>query len=114
MRPIPFNLPDVGFREINGKVYVEDGFLVIRLSDALFGEFDKEKREIRIEPAALAQVRIDRGLLKDRLVLRPEDDRLLEAIPGDHDLEVALRIWRNRRDEVRALVRELSIQLEEE
>lgn len=107
MKPIPFTLPDVGLREIEGKVYLEDGFLVIHIKDALFGEFDKEKRQIRIEPSTLTQVRIDRGVVRDRLVLRPEDNRLLDAIPGDYDLEIELRIWRNRRGDVLTLVREL-------
>ncbi len=114
MRPIPFNLPDVGFREIGGKVYLEDGFLVIRLSNALFGEFDKEKREIRIEPAALSQVRLDEGLLRDKFVLRPLDNRLLDAIPGDYDLEVELQVWRNRRTELQMLVRELIREMDSE
>ncbi len=113
LKPIPFTLPDIGFREIDGKVYLEDGFLVIHLRNALFGEFDKEKRQIRIQPTTLAQVRIDRGIFKDRLVLRPEDNRLLDAIPGDYDLEIGLRIWRNRRSDVVALVRELGRTLED-
>ena len=108
MKPIPFELPDVGLREINGKVFLEDGFLVLKLQDAFLGEFDKDKKEIRIEPAALSQVRLDKGVLKDRLVLRPADERLLEAVPGDHDLEVELRIWRNKRDDVRSLVRAIT------
>lgn len=112
MKPIPFTLPDIGFREIEGKVYLEDNFLVIHLKNALFGEFDKEKTQIRIEPSTLTQVRLDRGVFKDRLVLRPEDNRLLDAIPGDYDLEIELRIWRNRRNDVLALVRELGRSLE--
>ena len=105
MKPIAFELPDVGLREVSGKVYLDDdGFLIISLQNALFGEFDKEKREVRIEPAALKQIRLEKGVFKDRLVLRPENDRLLKIIPGDHVVEVELRVWRNRRNELRRLV----------
>lgn len=104
MDPIAFELMDIGLREISGKVYLDDEFLVFDLQDALVGEFDKEYRTIKIEPAALEMVYIDRGVIRDRLCIRPKTSELLEAMPGSHGAEVCLKIWRTARKKAEALV----------
>ena len=106
MNRIPFQLPDVGLREIRGSVYLGERFLVIELEDSLLGEWDKDVRTIDIEPGALSEIRIEKRFFKDRLVLRPTTRTLLDAIPGDHAREVALEIWRNYRRDVVRLVAE--------
>lgn len=101
---IPFTLPDVGLREIRGYVYLRDAFLVLEVEDALLGEWDRDARTIEIEAGALSEIRLDRRLLKDRLVLQPATRVLLDAVPGDHVREVSLEIWRKYRRDVLELV----------
>ncbi len=103
MERIPFVLPDVGLREISGHLYVENDFLVIELLDALMGEFDKEKKVIEIEPAALEVLQLDTGIFKDKLVVRTYSSEFLKHIPGDHEGEVVFRCWRKYRDGLRRL-----------
>ncbi len=64
MTPIPFMLPDIGLREIAGSIYLTDRFLVIDIENALLGEFDKDRSTIEVEPGALAEVRLEKGLLQ--------------------------------------------------
>ncbi len=104
MERIPFELPDVGLREISGHLYIENDFLVIELVDALVGEFDKDKKTIEIEPAALKLLEINTGVLKDKLIVRTYSSEFLKHIPGDHTGEVAFSCWRNHRDRLRRLV----------
>lgn len=107
---VAFTLPDVGLREIKGLAYVEDGWLVLKVEDGLLGVMDVERKEVRIEPGALADVHVRRGLLSDRLVLTPRRAALLDAIPGTHRVSVDLIVSRKYRgdlerlcDDVRAL-----------
>lgn len=104
MNRIPFTLPDVGLRELKGLVYIEDGFLVVRLQDALFGILDEEKRRIEIEPGALEELRVEWRFFKDRLILRPRSTTLLDVIPGEHRAAVELRVWRKYRVDLMQLV----------
>jgi hypothetical protein len=101
---IAFTLPDVGLREVKGLVYMDDDALVLKLHDALLGMLDDERKEIRIEPSALASVSIQRGLLRDRLVLRPKRPDLLDAVPGEHASAVELRVKRRHRGALEELV----------
>lgn len=104
MLRIPFSLPDVGLREVNGLVYVEDGYLKIRLKDAFLGEFDEDRRTIQVEPDALRSLDLRRGLLRDRLVIVPWRSELLEAVPGEHANAVELRVRRKHRADLEALI----------
>jgi hypothetical protein len=104
MHPIDFSLPDVGLREINGTVYVQDGFLVLHLRNALLGAVDVEKDLIKIEPQALEELYIRYGVFKDRLVIRPKQATLLDLVPGEHDLVIQLRVWRTARPDLEQLV----------
>lgn len=106
MNRITFTLPDVGLREIRGMVYVADGYLVLKVQNALLDELDVEKDIVKIEPTALADVWIKRGLLRDRLVLEPKRRELLDLIPGEHRNALELRIWRKYRDDLIRLVEE--------
>lgn len=106
MNRLAFTLPDVGLREIKGFVYVDDGYLVLEVQNALLGVLDVEKERIKVEPNALEDLHIKRGLIKDRLVLKPKRVDLLDLVPGDHRVAVELRIWRKHRDDLEALVEE--------
>lgn len=101
---IPFTLPDVGLREIRGLVYLDEGFLVLRMQNALLGVLDTEQDTFKIEPRALAEIRIRRGLLRDRLVIAPKRMELLDLVPGEHLSSVELRVWRKYRPELQRLV----------
>ena len=103
MNPIPFMLPDIWLREIAGSIYLTGSFLVIEIENALLGAFDKDRSTIEVEPGALAEVRLEKGLFKDRIILRPHGRDLLEAIPGEHASEVALVIWKIYRKRTQVL-----------
>jgi hypothetical protein len=101
---IPFTLPDVGLREIEGMISIEDEFIVLDLSDKLLGLVDLDEKTIKIEPAALREVRLQRRPFKDRLILVPKKKALLDAVPGKHASDVRLRIWRTQRSETERLL----------
>ena len=106
MRPIPFQLPDLhgGLTEIKGNLYLDDEFLVFDLETALLGEFDKEHQVIKIEPRALAEIRLDPGVFRDRLCVRPKKRDLLTAMPGTYGTELVLKIWTRHRARAEHLV----------
>lgn len=104
MTAVPFDLPDVGLREIKGEAYLDQGFIVLVVEDALAGEFDREQQIIKVEPSALADVRFERGILKDKICLRPKTRELLDTMPGRHLAELKLRVWVKHRESARRLV----------
>lgn len=106
MNRVAFTLPDVGLREVRGLVYIEEGYLVLQIKNALLGVLDAEKDTFKIEPGALEEVRIKRGFFKDRLVLTPKKADLLDAVPGEHRSAVELRVWRKYRQDLERLVEE--------
>jgi hypothetical protein len=104
MTRVSFSLPDVGLRELRGMAHVEDGFLVLSLQDALLGFADTQKTTVKIAPEALADLRIERGIARDRLVIEPKGVELLETIPGNHRTAVRLRVSRRQRRDLEELV----------
>lgn len=107
MNRIPFTLPDVGLREIEGMVWVEDGYLVIQLSNKLLGIVDEDREVIKIEPSALRDIDLRKRPFKDRLVLTPKKHDLLDVIPGKHANDVQLRVWKTKREDLQRLVIEI-------
>ena len=106
MHPIPFQLPDLnsGFTEVKGVLYLDDEFLVFRVETALLGEFDKEHQVIKIEPRALDEIRLEPGIFRDRLCVRPKKRELLTAMPGTYETELVLKIWNRHRARAEHLV----------
>ncbi len=104
---IPFQLPDVGLREISGEIYLEDGYLVLDVVDALVGELDKDLQLIKIEPSAVKQIHLEPGLIADRLRIRPKKEDLLRLIPGTHQQELRLKIRKRDREEAEFLIHEV-------
>lgn len=107
MTRIPFELPDVGLREIKGLLSTEDEFLVLELENAFLGEWDKDYETVKIELGALEEVRIEQRVARVWLVLRPKRADLLRALPGKHVREVRLKMWRTRYRALRELVRQI-------
>ena len=107
MQGIPFTLPDIGLREIKGKIYLDEEYLILDVEDALMGEFDTEHQVIKIEISALKEIRLERGLFRDKLCLRPKKDELLTAIRGNYGVEIPLRIWKHHRRRTEDLVDEM-------
>jgi len=99
MDSVPFQLPDtnMGTTENSGLVYLDDEFLVFDLQSGLAGVTKNVSRTIKIEPAALVDVRFVQGRIKDALYIRPKKAELLEAMPGDHEVEVKLKIAKQHR-----------------
>lgn len=108
MSGIPFTLPDIGLREIKGKIFMDEAYLILDVEDAFMGEFDKDHQVIKIEPGALKEIRLERGLFRDHLCLRPKNEELLRTIPGSFGVEVPLRIWKTHRRRTEELIDELA------
>lgn len=104
MLRIPFSLPDVGLDEVNGMVWVNEGFLVVSVRSSLMGLTDTDKELIQIEPAAVADLSLKKGLFRDKLVITPKSTQLLDMIPGKHPASLDLRIWKKYRTSVEALI----------
>jgi len=109
MNRIKFTLASVGLlelMEVEGIVWIEDGFLVLEIKQSLAGLVDTDNEVVKIEPSALNDIFIQRRWFKDRLVLVPKKRELLDVIPGKHVNDVRLRIWRTKRSEVENLIEE--------
>jgi hypothetical protein len=104
MSRIPFSLPDVGLTEIKGLVSVDEGKLVLRIDSSLLGLLDTDEDVIQIEPDELEEIRVKRGLFRDRLVITPWETDVLDRVPGRHPSSLELRIWRKHRDALEHLV----------
>lgn len=106
---IDFTLPDLhaGFTEIQGAVYLDDEFLVLDLEVSTLAGLKTSDRIIKIEPKALSHIFLRRGLVKDKICLKPKRDDLLKAVPGSHRGDLQLRVWRTRRLDAKLLVQEV-------
>lgn len=104
MNSIPFQLPDIGLREISGTLSLDDEFLIFDVEDALVGEFDKDQFVIKIEPRALDAIRLARGIVRDRICVRPKKRDLLAVMPGEYAQELQLKVWRTHRRAAEKLV----------
>lgn len=106
MTRISFRLPDVGLTEIRGMAFIENGMIVLNIEKALMGLFDTDKQTIKIERDALIDLRVKRGLFRDRLVLEPKKSDLLDIVPGNHRTAIELRVSRKQRRDAERLVDE--------
>lgn len=106
---LPFQLPDtnMGFTENSGLLYREDEFLVFDLHSGLAGITKSDSQIVKIELQALESVRRVHGNLKDVLYIKPKKPKLLEVIPGDHEVEVKLKVSKQHRENLENLIREL-------
>jgi len=109
MTSIPFQLPDInlGLTEISGMVYLEEEFLVFEVETALLGEFGEEEQVIKVEPSALETIRLEHGVFRDRLCIRPKKREFLRVMPGTYKEELKLKVWRKYRAAVEQLVDEI-------
>ena len=103
---IPFEIPEVhlGFSESKGVVGIEDEFLVFQFQTVTLGLFKQDPETIKIEIEALYDLRHERGLVKDKLFIRPKKLQLLEAMPGKHSIEIRLKVRRKYRSKALILV----------
>jgi hypothetical protein len=97
-------LADEGLHEIHGVVFIEDEVLVLRVEKKLLGLFDSDSKTIEVEPGALEEIRVQRGLFKDKLLLKPWRSELFDLIPGTHGSHIILKVPRKERAELEALV----------
>ena len=113
MMSFPFEISEVhaGFSEVKGTLRLEDEFLVIEFQTITLGLYKRPAETIKIEFAALADVKIEKRIFRDRVLIRPRTRRLLEAVPGKHVGEVRLKVWRRYRPSVTGLVDEVQYQI---
>ena len=114
MDRIPFTLPDDGLREITGFVSFDGEFVVLDVRSKLLGLADEQRDGIKVALTAIEAVYFKRGLVRDRIVVRPHGFELLEAVPGEHDREVALRTKRKHRARAEDFVEEVAYRLRAE
>ncbi|HEX7069214.1 MAG TPA: hypothetical protein VF190_00340 [Rhodothermales bacterium] len=104
-RRIPFHIPEVNsLHEGKGFVWLEDEFLVFRFTVLDFGVTERGWETVKVERPLIDGIRTQRGLLKDKLLIATRNQRLLEAIPGDHNGEISLRTKKQEREQVQAFV----------
>lgn len=106
LNSIPFSLPSTSrdFAEIGGIVYLDDEFLVFEMQSGLPSGSRRNDQIVKIEPTALADIHLDRALLKDVLYIRPKKEQLLDIIPGDRVDALRLKINNTYRADVQLLV----------
>jgi len=109
---IPFELPeiDLGLREVTGGVYFDGEFLVFEVQTGFAGGSDKDLQVIKVEPAALAAIRLEHGSFKDQLYIQPKKRDLLVAMPGKHREALMLKIPTRYRQAVEELVEAVTLQ----
>jgi len=103
---IPFEISEIhaGFSEAQGTVRVEEEFLVFNIQMITMGMFKQPAETVKIELAALSDIRIEKRIFRDRVYIRPKTNMLLEAIPGKHLGEVKLLVWRKHRTSALSLI----------
>ena len=82
--PVPFRMADDhGIREASGVLRLEGDFLVLRLQVATLELFKEDPKTIKLALHVLGEVEyVPRRLFrKARLVIRPSDLRVLDAVP---------------------------------
>lgn len=102
---VPFRLPDVGFQELRGVMYLEPELLVLDIGVDLMIGGRVDSHVIKLDADAIRSVTVRRGVIWDRIALRLADTsqvRDLEFI--DHD-RIRLRIARRHRKEADAILR---------
>jgi hypothetical protein len=114
MDRLSFTLPDDGLREITGFVHFDGEFVVIDVRSKLLGLADEERSGIKVALSAIESIRLKPGVIWDRIVIRPHSFELLEAMPGEHDREVALKTKRKHRDRAEDLVDDVRFHLRSE
>ncbi|NNE34020.1 MAG: hypothetical protein HKN13_02215 [Rhodothermales bacterium] len=104
MISIPFEIDEIhgGLSEAKGVLRLEDEFLVFQVQTITLGMFKQDPELIKIEIAALEEIRFEKKLVSDRIYIRPKKLQLLDVMPGKHGIEVALKIKRKNR--TRALI----------
>ena len=108
-RGIPFRLPDaaLGLTELRGLLYLEEDLLVFDVGMGLPGGSRKHRKVVKIEPAALADVQVEKGTRTDRLYVTPKRRDLLEAMPGSYEDHLPLAIHQRHRSQVEQLLEEV-------
>jgi len=103
---IPFEISEVhaGFSEVKGLLLVEDEFLVFNVQTITMGMFKQDPETIKIELAALSDIRLEKRVFRDRLYIRPKTNSLLEAVPGKHLGEIMVKVWRKHRSLTMTLI----------
>lgn len=60
---------------------------------------------MKVEPATLADIRLERGIVRDRICIRPQTRDLLAVMPGEYACELQLKVWVTRRADANQLGR---------
>jgi hypothetical protein len=102
---VPFRLPDVGFQELRGVMYLEPELLVLDISVQLMTGGRVDSHVLKLGAEAISGLSIKRGTVWDRVSVRVSDPTQLHDMPFvEHDT-IRLRIARRHRKEADAIVR---------
>lgn len=104
-RRIDFQIPEVNeVHEGKGHLHLEGGFLVFRFTILNWGVAEREWETVKVERGLIDYVRTEPGILKDKLLIATQSQRLLDLVPGDHRREIKLRTRKRDRADVVAFV----------
>ena len=106
---VPFQLPDLqwGWKEVRGVLHLDGELLVFEVGVGLPGGAERDRQVIKVEPRVLEEVRFERGLLRDRVCVRPKKPDLLAAMPGTYKEALALSVRKRHRADAERLVYEV-------
>ncbi len=108
---VPFSLPDLetGFKEFRGLMYLEPGFLVLEIESTSWVGAEADRHTVKLANAAIQRCEYKRGVVFDRLTLRPVDPTVFDKLPWPVVGQLSLRIKRKHRAESEAIVRLVSL-----
>lgn len=104
---IPFEISVDDINEAAGFLYLEDDYLVFEYHILKWGVIRGEHAIVKTERGVIDELRVRRGLFKDRLVIATHSLKLLQEIPGRHASEIELRVKKRYRREVEAFLQKV-------
>ena len=102
---LPFQIPKV--REVHegkGFVYLEEDFLIFRFTILNWGVAEGDWETVKVERGLIDGIHSEKGIFKDKLLIQTRNQRLLDAIPGDHRTELSLRTRKQDRVQVGSFI----------
>lgn len=97
---IPFEIKNVNdFNEAEGFLYLEEGFLVIKVKEKILGVIPGDEKVIKVEPGVIQEIKLSQGTFSDKLTIYSKKVELLDAVPGKHSTGVRLKVKRKYRRE---------------
>jgi hypothetical protein len=104
---VPFQIPELntGFREVRGVMYLEPEMFVLDVESGIPGGFKRDRHTVKLATHAIATIESKRGVIYDRISVRPVDQSHFDRLPWPIVGKLTLRIARKHRREADSIVR---------